>query len=172
MADKPSIYQMARDQLNAPMNMTPQPAIPYSDEHFTANYNTPIPADRQQDYNLWKWKQSRKAGRDVTGDMIDYDVQGFYMKNAQQSGNGHGPDTFKKPNHPTFSDQSQYHGLDGYEGGTWGDNSYYPSPTNEAMMSPEARRRYFKQVEPGAALMENVGGKKMNTNIPGGNNGR
>lgn len=162
-------YQRMMDYINSGkrMDMAPQPAIPYSDEYFQANYNTPIPAEKAQDYDLWKFQQSRKMGRDVTGDNIDYDVQGFYMKNAQQSGNGHGPDTFKKPNHPTFSDQSQYHGLDGYEGGHWGENSFTPSLTNQVMMSPRARARYFQQVEPNAELMENVGGKMMNVNVPG-----
>lgn len=162
MADK---SYRAAGVLPVPINMTPQPAIPYSDEHFRANYNTPIPASKAQDFERWKFEQSRKMGRDVTADATDYDIQGFYMKNAQQSGNGHGPDTFKKPNHPTFSDQSQYHGLDGYEGGHWGDNSFTPSETNKVMMSPQTRARYFQQVEPDAALMENVGGKMMNVNV-------
>lgn len=84
---------------------------------------------------------------------VDYDNQGAYLVQQQLSANGHGSDQFKKPNHPTFSDQSQYNGVAGNIGGTWGDGTYTPSGTNLGYRSQEELQRYFNQVEPDIKLL-------------------
>jgi len=95
------------------------------------NYNTPVRPDMMPDYNNWLNKsahpldiQSAQAGTS------DYDYGGLYnqmMQNRQaQAGynyENHFPDTFKKPNHPTFSDQSQY-AMFGNPG-NWVGNDYF-----------------------------------------------
>ena len=72
------------------------------------------------------------------------------------SSNGHGADLYKKPNHPTFSKDSKYNGVDGYQGGVWSTESnstkFTASDTNMTFMSPNQLKRYFQQVEPGVVL--------------------
>lgn len=157
------------EQQSAPINMTPQPVIPHDDSYFQEHYNTPIPADKQQDFEKWKFQQSLAQKRDITKDAVDYDIQGAAMVVQQPGSNGHGSDQFKKPNHPTFSDQSQYSGQDGYQGGHWAEGprgvQFTPSETNRVMWSPEQRVRYFQKVEPDARLIEDVGSRPMNVNI-------
>lgn len=179
MADKPSIYQMARDQLNAPMNMTPQPVIPRSEDEWAAAYNTPIPKDQQMAYEKWKWDQSRQRGRDITRDLPSYDIQGAALEGLQRGGNGHFSDKYKKPSHEGFSTDSQYHGVDGYEGGQWGYNKdsgrevFTPGPANAALQSHEAMLNYTNAPgEKPVELMQRVGGRVMNVNAIGKNNGR
>jgi hypothetical protein len=69
------------------------------------------------------------------------------------------PGEFKKPNHPTFSDESIWHGSAGNEGGTWeempGSESgvsawrFKPGATNLEHHEPDALKGYFDKVEPG-----------------------
>ena len=143
---------------------TPESPNVYSDPDtgYAGQYNTPIPADKKQDYLKWIFQNSLKSGHDVTRDMGDYDVQGAAMSDMQTAANGHGTDQFKKPNHPTFSTGSQYNGVDGYQGGTWGSNGYTPSATNLRMNSLPYLSRYFDEVEPGIGLMAPIGGTTMN----------
>jgi len=61
----------------------------------------------------------------------------------------HGVDTWKKPNHPTFSNQSKYHGVDGFYGGNWNpDGGYQPSKQTASMYGPSYYDRMFAE-EPG-----------------------
>lgn len=81
--------------------------------------------------------EQEKAYQEKYGpeDSRDYDTRGFFKSGAAQAGNGHFPDTFKKPSHPTFSDESQYHGMNGNEGGKWDQSengrwNFTPGKTN------------------------------------------
>lgn len=123
---------------------------------FTAKYNTPLPAGQQAAYIQW----AKKIGQDPVKGRYDYDLQGAFLNGASAAGNGHLTDQFKKPNHPTFSDQSQYSGLDGYTGGTWADpvpgvspGTYQPSQTNLAFRNPAQLQKYFAQTEPDTKLL-------------------
>jgi len=71
---------------------------------------------------------------------------------------GHGTDRYKLPNHPTFSDQSMYHGVDGNEGGKWEQNqagiwSFTPGKTNLQNWSVSDLQKYFEQREPDVTLI-------------------
>lgn len=107
----------------------------------------------------WTQAQSTATGRDVSSDLYDYDMRGWWQQNQDASLDGaHLTDIFKKPNHPTFSTQSQYHGADGHQGGEWapqpdGTYSFKPGSTNMMMHGPDALTDYFKQVEPGNRLL-------------------
>jgi hypothetical protein len=66
--------------------------------------------------------------------MEDYDIQGEFLAGRQPKPGMHGSDTFKKPNHPTFSAESQYSNSF-TPGGHWvdpekegGRGRYIPSP--------------------------------------------
>jgi hypothetical protein len=130
-----------------PLQADPPQVDPFD---FTGRYNTQLSPQDEAKFLAW--------ATDRMGDLYDYDLRGAWQANAQAAGNGHYPDTYKKPNHPTFSDQSQYHGVGGYTGGSWGGGNgqpftFTPSTTNLQMMSPAALQRYFQKVEPGNRLI-------------------
>ena len=93
----------------------------------------------------------------------DYDMRGAW---AQLGGNlpaqgAHFTDQFKKPNHPTFSAQSQY-STPAQPGGNWaqlpdGRWVFAPSETNRVQFGQANLARYFDEVEPGNLLL-NLGG--------------
>ena len=62
----------------------------------------------------------------MSNDDIDYDLRGYWLNEGNKDGGkGHMPDTYKKPNNPTLSNESIYHGapdkLGGgkFDGGKW-----------------------------------------------------
>jgi N12 class adenine-specific DNA methylase len=116
-----------------------------------ADYNTPIPRARQAEYNAWK---KQYAPNDTGG---DYDFQGAFLAGQTPAGNGRFPDQFQKPNHPTFSDESQYSGQNGQVGGHWveqgGQTFFFASPTNLENHSAQELKEYFHEREPGATLV-------------------
>lgn len=69
-------------------------------------YTTPL---TMRDYaNFYFDKQVSPWQRDSG---YDYDLQGYWLNNNKQFPlmDQHLPDTYKKPNHPTFSIESQYY---------------------------------------------------------------
>jgi hypothetical protein len=129
------------------------------DLDYTDKYNTPLPPQQEQQFKDWTKTQSKAVGRDVSRDNYDYDMRGWFAKNGPQNLSGaHLTDEFKKPNHPTFSTGSQYHGVGGNEGGQWGKQSdgswtFAPGKTNLQNFSTDEMQNYFKQVEPGNQLI-------------------
>ncbi|SRR6266498_2760271 len=128
-------------------------------ESWVDRYNTPLSSSEEMAFNRFIADQRKWEGRDYSRDMQNYDMRGWWKKHrGQQVHSGHFEDDFKKPNHPTFSTQSMYHGRDGYEGGTWlrrTDKSWTFSPgkTNLDYWGPEALTDYFGRVEPGNMLI-------------------
>jgi predicted phage terminase large subunit-like protein len=112
-------------------------------------YNTPLSPEQEAAF------QQTPFARDV----YDYDARGEFLAGANRdNATGHGADTFKKPNHPTFSDQSRYHGQDGHTGGVWGNApdgswTFTPSATNLKMHGAGALQQYFDEREPGNSLL-------------------
>jgi hypothetical protein len=105
------------------------------------------------DYKDWLAYKSQLDGRDVSKDEQDYDLEGYYNSlKANPIEGGHLPDTFKKPNHPTFSDQSQYHVPVVQQGGTWSGDEFTPSQHNIENMGRGNLQSYFNQVESPEAL--------------------
>lgn len=93
-----------------------------------------------------------RSAEQVMRDAYDYDIHGAYLQGLRADGRGHMADTFKKPNHPTFSTQSQYHGVDGNAGGIWstnpnGTSNFNPGPTNMDYRTPQQLDEYWSQVE-------------------------
>lgn len=82
-------------------------------------YDTPMTMEQWNQY-LVDW------GKRAPLEEEDYDLRGAYL-NGFKPGSGHGTDQFKKPNHPTFSEESQYSNLL-HRGGRWTDNTFVPSP--------------------------------------------
>lgn len=111
-------------------------------------YNTPLSPAEKPKFDAWKEKY---APNDKG---YDYDYQGAFKAGITPDTNrGHWSDQFKKPNHPTFSDESQYNGHEGYVGGHWGtDGTYTPSVTNLKLRTPEELQKYFHDNEPDTKL--------------------
>lgn len=118
--------------------------------NLSDKYNTPLTPEEKSKYLEWlKSKDIKPATASY-----DYDMQGAFKAGVAQSENGHFPDTFKKPNHPTFSDQSQYNGVDGFTGGQWipganGTFVFNASQTNLQNLGAAGLVNYFKEREPG-----------------------
>lgn len=122
---------------------------------FTDRYNTALPPDREAAFQQWVSAANKQ------GDLRDYDLRGAFASDAKKATNGHLPDTWKKPNHPTFSRESMYSGVDGDAGGEWRDAGngkwvYYASPGNVANMGADGLQSYFNRVEPDSSLVLDV----------------
>ena len=106
---------------------------------FRDKYNTQLKPREKRRFNRWVAKESQRQGRDILMDAGAYDVQGFWKSGdyKRMDQDNHGSDTWKKPNHPTFSNQSRYHGADGWYGGNWTeDGGYQPSKQTLQMYDP------------------------------------
>lgn len=133
----------------------PEVIVPQGDgsvvPNMTDRYNTPLSAQDETAFQDWV-KQTGRAQ-----DLYDYDLRGAWKAGDHPAANGHLPDTYKKPNHPTFSDESQYSGKDGFVGGHWAQAgkrwSYEPSDTVLQMHGADRLHAYFKQVEPDSTLI-------------------
>lgn len=126
---------------------------------MTTQYNTLLNEQDEAAYQAWGRQQEQQTGRNPAADTYDYDMRGFWKSGGQFAANGHAGDTFKKPNHPTFSTFSQYNGVDGHIGGAWagGQNgqpwTFTPSPTNLKMNDAGDLQQYFSQREVGNKLI-------------------
>jgi len=76
-------------------------------------YNTQLSEEEEQQYQAW----AKQIGHER--DVYDYDLRGAWKAGAARAENGHFPDTFKKPNHHTFSEESQYADGKRNVGGRW-----------------------------------------------------
>jgi hypothetical protein len=118
---------------------------------FTEQFNTKLSPEDEAKFQTW----AKSLGSQ--GNTYDYDLRGAFKSGAGQAANGHFPDTFKKPNHPTFSDQSQYSTPD-TPGGHWEQQpdktwSFTTSPYQLQHHSAEDLQNYFKKVEPSNKLI-------------------
>lgn len=84
-------------------------------------YDTKLSPEEESKFQAWK---KTNAPND-SGE--DYDLRGAYKEGLKPAENGHWPDTYKKPNHPTFSNQSKYAvGEDADKAGSWDGDTYIP----------------------------------------------
>lgn len=108
---------------------------------YTDQYNTKLSADEEKAYRKWAKEKGRER------DTYDYDMRGAWKEGIDANEEGHFPDTYKKPNHPSFSDESQYHGKDGHKGGKWsrenGRDKFSPGETNLKMHGRKGLIDYF-----------------------------
>lgn len=92
-------------------------------------FTTALPPQEEQKFLDWR---NKLAPHDSGA---DYDLRGAFKAGLAPNEKGHWPDTYKKPNHPTFSTESIY-GIYGNPG-TWGGPNHdqyipyqAPSPLN------------------------------------------
>jgi hypothetical protein len=108
-------------------------------------FNTVLSPEQEAQFQRWAIASGRIA------DLYDYDLRGAWLMGAAKAG-GHLPDTFKKPNHPTFSDESKYHGPGAF-GGHWQGDTFQAQQQNLRGRSLADLLSYFQQVEPGVRLI-------------------
>lgn len=84
-------------------------------------YDTPLTPEEEAAFQQWK---ALHAPNDSG---VDYDLRGAWKYGAKQAANGHWPDTYKKPNHPTFSKESIYAADRPDLAGQWSGDTYLPS---------------------------------------------
>lgn len=122
--------------------------------------NTPLSPEDEQKFQDWaatKWGPSGSDPSRTLSDVIsNYDMRGFWQSNGSQADNGHYPDTYKKPNHPTFSTDSKY-STDDQKGGEWTEVSkdkwqFVPGPENLKNYTPQQLQDYMDQVDPDVDL--------------------
>lgn len=122
-------------------------------------YNTPLTASEIPGFQNWIAAQSREqGGRNVMADLEDYDLQGYYKAHPSETTGGHLTDEFKKPNHPTFSNESVYAKLPGMQPGRWeqtpeGKDRFVAGQTNLQYRSPKQLQEYFRREEPDVDLV-------------------
>jgi hypothetical protein len=108
------------------------------------------------------WAKAVNKNPDM--ESIDYDLRGFYKSDGKlDESTGHSSDRYKKPNHPTFSNQSLYHGAvdernGKYIGGEWGntDEGFTYTPSREMLNSthnPDQLVNYIRKYEPKTNLI-------------------
>ena len=124
---------------------------------YQGQYNTYLPAQDEAAFMAWAKVLSAQKGYDALEDLRDYDLRGAWQSGAEAAANGHLPDTFKKPNHPTFSTGSQYSNQQ-MPGGEWVDMgngkwAFRASPFNMQMTGQDRLQGYFNRVEPGNELL-------------------
>lgn len=116
------------------------------------SFDTQLTPGEEQQYQAW----AKETGRE--GDTLDYDQRGAWKSGWRpKTRDEHGDDTYKKPNHPTFSSDS-VHSKPGREGGKWdklpnGKWTFTPSPLNIRNLGVEGLQRYFKEREPDSQLI-------------------
>ena len=106
------------------------------DQFFLSNFNTSLSPEEEEAYNRWLLDVLRTQGRDLSQDHADYDLRGYWKENPGILGAGHGPDTYKKPNHPTFSNESIYHNTPNQFGGNWIGGAWGKDPWGGDTFSP------------------------------------
>lgn len=122
-------------------------------------YDTRLTPGEEEQFRAWAEAQSRRLGRPVLRDIEDYDLRGLFKQiRGGDLEPGHFTDQFKKPNHPTFSTQSQYSGRGSMVGGEWTADpqekwSFQASPHNVESRGAEGLVRYFMEREPDAKLI-------------------
>ena len=136
-----------------------------STNYWQQNYNTPLSAGNEARFQNWMAMQSKARGRDMSGDLENYDLKGYWVGGGYgDTGKGHMPDTYKKPNHVSFSDESKYSGTADpwggkFQGGRWiGDdqNGWSYQPSDQMMKRTHTRnqlQQYFADNEPDVMLL-------------------
>lgn len=154
-----SLFGQSRDLLAYELAMKPltyDGADTFEPKDFTNEYNTKLSAEEEKEFQKWAKEQGRER------DLFDYDLRGAWKEmqsgSMQEDDRGHLGDKYKKPNHPTFSNQSIYSN-DQNIGGKWEERDGQTVFTPGRKLSKaeaDFLQRYFAEVEPGVVLNASV----------------
>jgi hypothetical protein len=122
-------------------------------------WNTALTVDQESKFQAWKLINA------PTDSGQDYDYRGAFLAGVTADpDSGHWPDTFKKPNHPTFSNESKYAYLMPHYAGFW------TGTNHDVYVSPDRNKDHYASMsltEVGSAFSTSAGnriGRKMGTN--------
>lgn len=122
-------------------------------------FNTPLSSTEEQKFQQWKNKYAPLDSGE------DYDLRGAFKAGVTPAANGHWPDTWKKPNHPTFSNESQYAKFG--KPGSWDGERFIPPG---APVAP--RRGVVPAPAPGGPVAAPGGGSRLTIRPIGGAAGK
>jgi hypothetical protein len=127
---------LAKERADHEKRMAQGPAVRRVERGSSENgYTTQLNPDAERGFQDWR---QRTAPWD-TGQ--DYDLRGAYADGIDRDANGHLPDTYKKPNHETFSDESDYARGNEDIAGRWeGDRYQSKGPPRWLRQSEESRK--------------------------------
>ena len=129
--------------------------MPDLEMKYRKKFNTKLSDYEEKEYQKDMGSESIARGRDITMDEGAYDVRGAWLEKGTSGKNfepGHGTDRYKKPNHPTFSNESKY-ATKKNPGGSWAIKDTFVVPkTNE--FKAKALKKYMAKHEPGIAVVE------------------
>ena len=114
---------------------------------FSDRFNTRLSKKDRPNFELWSITPNQD-NRIPLNDIGAYDVQGYWKDYIKKGINpndvdNHGPDTYKKPNHPTFSNESKYSNIR-WEGGSWEENgAYNPSDFTKHLYEKDYYNKLF-----------------------------
>jgi DNA polymerase III sliding clamp (beta) subunit (PCNA family) len=134
----------------------PEKGIPEKPKEFyRENFNTKLTPEEEKKFQSWIQEGIQKYGIDLSDDLDVYDLRGYWKSGgdkdeAFRQRKGHAPDTFKKPNHPTFSEESIYSGKADksgivYQGGKWEGEKFIPSEKQKETTKSRAIPEGFLQ---------------------------
>jgi hypothetical protein len=109
--------------------------------------NTKLSPQDEQKYLRWATANNK------INDTYDYDLRGAYINGLAGVNGDHSPDTFKKTNHPTFSNQSINNGVGGQYGGVWVGDRFAPSEYNMNNIGGLAGYQAYGRVAEGGDFM-------------------
>lgn len=128
------------------------------------SFDTALAPPEEQKFQAWKAKNAPNDSG------ADYDLRGAFKAGLTPGADGHWPDTFKKPNHPTFSDQSIYAKDAPDKAGSWqGDTFVSPAggaqPLQPAAVAlkPNALVRMHRNLQDAENVLANADTDKMRT---------
>ncbi len=101
-------------------------------------FDTKLSSKDEEKFQSWK----KKNAPNDSGE--DYDLRGAYKEGlSRDSKNNHFSDKYKKPNHPTFSDESIYAKEAPELAGHWKGDVYSETPEHRAKMREEHDRNRY-----------------------------
>ena len=105
-------------------------------------YTTPLTPQEKPAFDAWKAKYAPNDSG------MDYDLQGAFKAGVTPGANGHWTDRFKKPNHKTFSIESQYAKDAPEKAGRWeGENYISPDSYDKPIQKLSRFGKAFKEAK-------------------------
>ncbi len=114
-------------------------------------FDTQLSPQEEAQFQTWKAKNAPGDSGE------DYDLRGAFKAGLSPAANGHWSDQFKKPNEPTFSDESQY-STPLHPGGHWNGDQYVPYGSQTGPMGypgvgqPAPAPDFFDTYGPGVSV--------------------
>ena len=116
-------------------------------ENRMGEFDTKLNSNEENSYQFWKQSLPKQLQSED-----DYDLRGYYKEHGAEDTEGHLTDKYKKPNHPTFSVESQYY-KKGMWAGKWNEEGNFIIPLDTPKEKLKQLVEYWRSgAEPEALL--------------------